>query len=175
LKYKGVEIYQERFTGKIKYARIKIISSNQGSQVMEVKSGERFTPEGSETVFRAVRITPDFIQLKNSSSPEVIRVSQRPVGFSHQALQDYKFSLIDTKTKEATKLKAVRDPGKALIWFATLGMLAGFAVVFFLPHQQIWLSIRSEKDRSVITLAGTTTKDPASFEEIFKNITDSLK
>ena len=175
LKYKGIEIFQERFAGKLQYARIKIISSNQGRQVLEVKNDGSFTAEGSETVFRLVRVTPDFIHLRNSSSPEIIRVTARPAGFSHQALQDYKFSLMDIKTKDATRLKVVRDPGNTLIWFSIIGMLAGFAVIFFLPHQQIWLRIIEEKERSVITLAGTATKDLASFEAIFKNIADSLK
>jgi cytochrome c biogenesis protein len=82
---------------------------------------------------------------------------------------------MDIKTKDATRLKVVRDPGNTLIWFAIIGMLAGFAVIFFLPHQQIWLRIIEEKERSVITLAGTATKDLASLEAIFNNIADSLK
>ncbi len=60
-----------------------------------------------------------------------------------------------------------------MIWYATFCMLAGFGVIFFMPHRQIWLSLEGEEAK-FLTLAVSTTKNPASLEETVTNVVQSL-
>jgi len=95
------------------------------------------------------------------------------VGFFEEKLKGYQFSLEDIYYKESTSLKAIRDPGMAVIWYATFCMLGGFGIIFFMPHRQIWLSLEGEEEK-VLILAGSTTKNIASLEETLRNIVQSL-
>jgi cytochrome c biogenesis protein ResB len=85
----------------------------------------------------------------------------------------HQHSLNFLKIHTSPLLKAIKDPGMVVIWYATFCMLAGFGVIFFMPHRQIWLSLEGEEEK-VLTLAGSTTKNLASLEETCANIVKSL-
>jgi len=173
LKYQGVAIYQDRFSRKVKYAKIKAVSGDGETEIHEVKSGSKFTLKGIRESLVVTRLRSKTAQLRGSSSASRIWVSKNPTGFPDEKLRGYQFSLDEIYYKESTSLKAIRDPGMGVIWYATFCMLAGFGVIFFMPHRQIWLSLEGEEEK-VLTLAGSTTKNLASLEETFANITEGL-
>jgi cytochrome c biogenesis protein len=173
LKYQGIAIYQDRFSRKVKYAKIKVASGDGETEIHEVKSGSKFTLKGIREGLIVTRLRSKTAQLRGSSSASRIWVSKNPTGFPEEKWRGYQFSLDEVYYKESTSLKAIRDPGMGVIWYATFCMLAGFGVIFFMPHRQIWLSLEGEEEK-VLTLAGSTTKNLASLEETCANIVKSL-
>ncbi len=173
LKYQGVAIYQDRFSRKVKYAKIKVISGDGETEIHEVKSGSKFTLKGIREGIIVTRVRSKTAQLRGSSSASRMWVSKTPTRFPEEKWRGYQFSLDEVYYKESTSLKVIRDPGMGVIWYATFCMLAGFGVIFFMPHRQIWLSLEGEEEK-VLTLAGSTTKNLVSLEETFTNIIESL-
>jgi cytochrome c biogenesis protein len=173
LKYQGIAIYQDRFSRKVKYAKIKVVSGDGETEIHEVKSGSKFTLKGIREGLIVTRLRSKTAQLRGSSSASRIWVSENPTGFPEEKWRGYQFSLDEVYYKESTSLKAIKDPGMVVIWYATFCMLAGFGVIFFMPHRQIWLSLEGEEEK-VLTLAGSTTKNLASLEETCANIVKSL-
>lgn len=175
LRYQGFDIYQDRYSRKVKYATIKVVSKDGGSQVYEVKSGSNFRLEGTGLGVIATRFKSNTVQLRSSFSASRIWVSRTPVRFSDEKLRDYQFSLVEVSYKESTSLKVISDPGMKVIWYAAFCMLIGFGIIFFVPHRQIWLSFKEEEEGKIITIAGSATKSVDFLEETFKNIVQDLK
>ncbi len=177
LKYGGIEIYQGHNVRKIKYAKIKVVSKDDETNFFQVKNGERFSLKDTDIIITAWKIKSraNTLQLRSSLSPSRLLVSNTPVSFSDKRLKDYQFSLLEVIQKEAISLKVIKDPGKELIWYATFCMLIGFGIVFFIPHQRLWLRFNQEEGGNTIALAGSTTKNQGAFEEKFKDIAKSMK
>jgi cytochrome c biogenesis protein ResB len=173
LRYGGISIHQEFLRNKIQYAKLKVISKNGESQFCEVKAGDRFKLGNTNITVLANRFKSDAVQLINPYSGTDILVSGNPVGFN-DALRDWSFCIEGIFYKEATCLRAVKDPGMNLIWAGTFFMLCGFCIMFLIPHQQIWISLQQSNEWYII-VAGSSTKNLDSFEEIFNKIVLSVK
>jgi cytochrome c biogenesis protein len=54
-------------------------------------------------------------------------------------------------------------------------MVGGFMVTFFMSHRRIWVRVLSEKDGSVIHIAGTASKNPVGLERELGHLSNKLK
>ena len=97
-------------------------------------------------------------------------MSKNPAQFADRQLQGYRFSLVELLQKETTSLKAIYDPGQALIWYSFLFMIAGFSICFFLSHQRLWVKVDMQGDSSRVVLAGAATKNQRAFADMLCNI-----
>lgn len=175
LSYEGIDIYQNLAAIRdIPYAKIGVDLTNGKNQVYEVEPGSSFKLNETNIDVVATQWKTDALQLRIHSSREQIWVSHGPVGFTDPRLQDCQLRLMDITNKKAITLRAVRDPGRKLIWYAFFCMLIGMGSIFFIPHRQIWLRVDQEEKETVITLAGTNSKKVDSFEKSFSCIVQSI-
>lgn len=170
LRYQGIDIYQDRFSRKVKYAKIKVVSRDKGSEVYEVKSGSNFKLGDTGVSVMATRFRSNSLQLRSGSSPAKLWISHDPVRFSDKRLKDYQFSLVEILRKEETSLKVISDPGKGMVWCSFLSMVLGFGITFFLSHQRVWARVEGGEDECTVTLAGSASKDLHTIEELFNDI-----
>jgi len=176
LVYSGIDIYQDRFSRIIRYAKVKVVSKSGEVQVHEVKSGGRFKLSDSGIVITAWKIKSrtNAVQLKSSLSSSKLSVSNTPVSFFDKRLRDYQFSLVEIFKKESTSLKIIKDPGKGVIWYSFLIMVLGFSITFFFFHQKVWAKVEEKGGECIITLAGSANKNLRAIEEIFNSIQSEL-
>jgi cytochrome c biogenesis protein ResB len=176
LVYDGIDIYQDRFSRIIKYAKIKVVSEDGEIHVHEAKSGGRFKLGDSKIIITVWKIksSTNSVQLKSNLSSARRLVSSTPVSFSDRRLRGYKFSLVEIFKKESTSLKIIRDPGEGVIWFSFLTMVLGFSITFFFFHQKIWAKVEEKEGGCTITLAGSANKNLRAIEEIINNIQSEL-
>ena len=176
LVYGGIDIYQDRFSRIIKYAKIKVVSEDGEVHVHEAKSGGRFKLGDSKIIITVWKIksSTNSVQLKSNLSSARRLVSSTPVSFSDRRLRGYKFSLVEIFKKESTSLKIIKDPGEGVIWYSFLIMVLGFSITFFFFHQKVWAKVEEKEGGCTITLAGSANKNLRAIEEIFNNIQSEL-
>ena len=175
LRYDGVDIYQDRFSKTISYATIKIIAPDNQQSTHELKLGDSFTAGTAGVRIRVTRLRPDGVQLRTLTLPETLVVAQNPVQFRQAPLQGYWLSLMEITQKESTTLKAIYDPGKTLIWYSFILMVAGFSICFFCSHQQVWARIERMEGGCIVTLAGTATKNARDVAELISALKNRLQ
>ncbi len=175
LTYKGVDIYQDRFSKTVTYARILVRDSTGKQAEHELTLGDSFRVGDTDDKLRLTRIRQDAVQLKSLSSPAALWVSKIPAMFSEPRLQNYQFSLVELVAKETTSLKAIYDPGKNVIWYSFILMIAGFSICFFLSHQRLWLWVDRQERCSRVVLRWSATKNHDHLARVVRNIRDALE
>jgi cytochrome c biogenesis protein len=175
LTYNGVDIYQDRFSKTITYAKLQVNDSTGKQKEHELKLGDSFSVGDTGEKLRLTRVRDDSVQLKSISSPGSFWVGKSPVQFTEPSLQAYRVSLIELLQKETTSLKAIYDPGQDLIWYSFLLMIAGFSICFFMSHQRLWIKVDMQEGSSRVVLAGAATKNQSAFADILGNIKAALE
>jgi cytochrome c biogenesis protein len=174
LTYNGVDIYQDRFSKTINYAKLQVSDTTGKQREHELKIGDSFRVGDTEEKLRLTRVRQDSVQLKSISSPGSLWVSKSPVQFTEPPLQGYRFSLIELLQKETTSLKAIYDPGQDLIWYSFLLMIAGFSICFFLSHQRLWVKVDMQEGSSRVVLAGAATKNQSALLNVLNKVKAQL-
>ena len=87
----------------------------------------------------------------------------------------FKLALETVSEKYMTGLQVKKDPGVAIVWLGCALMIAGFAVVFWVPHKRIWLWVGRNSGRPTVILAGQTSKNRIGFEKEFDRIAEELE
>jgi len=175
LTYKGVDIYQDRFSKTITFAKLQVSDSTGKQMEHELKLGDSFRVGDTEEKLRLTRVRQDSVQLKSISSPGSLWVSKTPVQFTEPQLQGYRVSLMELLQKETTSLKAIYDPGQGLIWYSFLLMIAGFSICFFMSHQRLWVKVDSHEGSSRVVLAGASTKNQRALADMLGKIKDAFE
>ncbi|MCX5885745.1 MAG: cytochrome c biogenesis protein ResB [Proteobacteria bacterium] len=175
LNYETIDIYQNRFVNRIQLARIQVITPQGDKQLYEVKNGEIFQLPGNNISIRAAAFRPNSLQLLSLNSPDRLWISLSPVRFFNPALSGYQFSLFGYTFNEMTNLKVIYDPGKGIVWYSFLSMIAGFSIMFFFSHRRLWAIVEEQTDEYVVKLGGSTTKDPQSIRKTIEAILHEVK
>ncbi len=178
LLYGGISIYQDRFTRKIKYAKIKVVSRESEDRFHEVKRGDRFEIDKTGVVASVSKIKPTAATLQVTTGggrPATLLVSETPASFPDERLKDYQLSLVGTFEQDATSLLIIRDPGEEIIWYSFLAMVLGFSITFFFFHQKVWARIEEHDGVYTISLAGTANKNLKTVEQFLQTIQNELK
>jgi cytochrome c biogenesis protein ResB len=178
LLYSGISIYQDRFTRKVNYAKIKVVSGEGEDRFHDVKRGDRFEIGHTGMVISVSKIKATAITLQVNTGggrPARLVVSKTPVSFPEEQLQDYQLSLVETFEQDATSLLIINDPGEGIIWYSFLAMVLGFSITFFFFHQKVWARVEEHGGTCTITLAGTANKNLKTVEQFLQTIQNELK
>ncbi len=85
------------------------------------------------------------------------------------------FRIRDANIREYTGLQVAWDPGVPLVWIASSVMIGGLFVAFFIPHRRVWLRVELDPENTAVLMAGSTNRNPASFEKEFDEALAALK
>ena len=88
----------------------------------------------------------------------------------------FRISLVKGGEKYMTGLQVKKDPGVWIVWLGCIMLIAGFGVVFWVPHERYWLWIGNNPQEGLeVVLAGQTTKNKIAFEKRFKKIEKEIE
>jgi len=80
-----------------------------------------------------------------------------------------------TNIREYTGLQVAWDPGVNIIWLACIVMMLGLYIAFFVAHKRVWVRVDLDSDDTAVLIAGTTNRNPATFEREFESAVADLK
>ena len=85
------------------------------------------------------------------------------------------FRIKDANILEYTGLQVAWDPGVPIVWFACFIMILGLYTAFFVAHQRVWIRVDLDEDETAVCMAGTSNRNPATFEKHFEAALGKLK
>jgi cytochrome c biogenesis protein len=85
------------------------------------------------------------------------------------------FRIKNTNILEYTGLQVAWDPGVPVVWLACIIMIIGLYTAFFVVHKRVWLRVDLDTDETAVLIAGTSNRNPASFEREFEIALADLK
>jgi cytochrome c biogenesis protein len=85
------------------------------------------------------------------------------------------FKIKSTNIREYTGLQVAWDPGVNIIWLACIVMMLGLYMAFFVAHKRIWVRVDLDSDDQAVLIAGTSNRNPATFEKEFESALADLK
>jgi cytochrome c biogenesis protein len=202
IKFKGITFYQSSYgTVPGNKIRLKISrhASNDESTSVEAEKGKLLPLPGNEGRFQVLKTDGN---LRGMMGPAAL-ISIRPEkgdetrfwvfqnwemlqkrfpremlqspALNPSAFKPYTFFLEDLESKFYTGLQVNRDPGVSIVWAGCFLMIGGFFVTFFMSHRRIWVRISREKDGSVISIAGSASKNPVGLQRELARLTYNIK
>ena len=85
------------------------------------------------------------------------------------------FKIKDTNIREYTGLQVAWDPGVNVVWLACIVMILGLYIAFFVAHKRVWVRVDLDSDETAVLIAGTSNRNPATFEREFESSLADLK
>lgn len=73
--------------------------------------------------------------------------------------------------KQATGLQITRTPGKQFVYLGFLLLIGGVFLLFYVPHQRLWIMLRDEGQSTRVVLAGSRTRHRHEFNREFQRLT----
>lgn len=80
------------------------------------------------------------------------------------------FSLDHMDRRYYTGLQVVYDPGLPIVASGAFLMFAGFMVVFFSSHRQVWIGVETQGHRTRISITGRTNRDHRRLQKEMENV-----
>jgi cytochrome c biogenesis protein len=87
----------------------------------------------------------------------------------------YLFSLAGVESRYYSGLQVTRDPGAPLVAAGAVFMMAGFMVVFFIPHRRLWVRITADGGKTKIAVTGAVGKDPRGMEREMRRFIEDCR
>ena len=148
-----------------------------------VSVGQPFNVIGDSSTYGIQQILPSYIGGRPAVQMSRITAGGRQDFFISMAAPDRDklrggqvyFRIRDANIREYTGLQVAWDPGVPLVWIASSVMIGGLFVAFFVPHRRVWLRVELDPENTAVLMAGSTNRNPASFEKEFDEALAALK
>ena len=85
------------------------------------------------------------------------------------------FKIKSTNIRQYTGLQVAWDPGVNVVWLACIVMILGLYIAFFVAHKRVWVRVDLDSDDTAVLIAGTSNRNPATFEREFESALADLK
>ncbi|MCX7770133.1 MAG: cytochrome c biogenesis protein ResB [Proteobacteria bacterium] len=186
LSYKNLTFYQSSYgvIDRIAKMRVFIKSGKNAGKSYEIEVTEK--PINIPFSGDFVRVFDHYPNLENYGPAVILEVSEAgrmPVRFPvYKNLPEadlnpnsnYFFKYIDYHESYYTGLQVTKDPGVWIVWLGCFIMMVGLYYSFFVIRKRIWVRLSFDGERSVITIAGQSSRTRI-FEEEFAKIVQQIK
>ena len=148
-----------------------------------VAAGQRFNVMGDPSTYQVEELIPNIMAGRPGVKVAQFLGNTRRDFYLLEAVPDRDrarrapvyLSIKNTNIREYTGLQVAWDPGVPVIWLACIVMMLGLYIAFFVAHKRIWLRVDLDKDDTAVLFAGTTNRNPATFEKEFASALADLK
>ncbi len=181
LTYKGVTFYQSSYQS-IPEVSVRVTTAEGASRTLVIPAFQRVSwPEAGLTLglmkflpnvhgVPAARIwigdvtgRADALWLFRGSSKNITAAGK-----------PYRAEMLDAAERYMTGLQVKKDPGVWIVWLGCTGLIAGFAIVFWVAHRRQWLYVGSGDKGTTLLLSGQSNKNKLQFEKDFNEIKSAI-
>ncbi|MFO7987833.1 MAG: cytochrome c biogenesis protein ResB [Desulfatiglandaceae bacterium] len=199
--FQGVTFYQSNYgtvPGNTVHLSISSQGGGPGARHMKVEPGKPYSLPGGEGTFSITDLRTNIMDIGPAAmvsvKPEhgqgirfwVFKYQDRAKKilpgpmlnspkFNASAFEPYTFTLAGLDTRYYTGLQANKDPGVPVVWIGFFLMVAGLFVTFFISHRRIWVKVSQQAQGLVVSVAGTSNKNPVGLQREVNTLTLSLK
>jgi len=158
-------------------------AGNVASPDVTVGAGQRFNVMGDPSTYIVEEFIPNIMadrpgikvaQLRGNAHRDFYLLEAAPDRDKGRGGPVY-FRIKQTNIRQYTGLQVAWDPGVPVVWLACFVMILGLYMAFFVPHKRVWVRVDLDSDDTAVLIAGTSNRNPASFEKEFENAAADLK
>ncbi len=182
LRYRGITFYQASYQA-IPEASLRIVSPDGRQTSLDIPAFQTVLWPEARLTFGLMRYEPGNIHGRPAVQVWVENQSGQARAFwllageereLNEGRNSYRISLVDVNEHYLTGLEVKKDPGVWIVWLGFAILVFGFGVVFWVPHQRIWLWIGHKDGKSLIILSGQSNKNRLRFEKNIKKVEEVL-
>ncbi|MDH5369798.1 MAG: cytochrome c biogenesis protein ResB [Gammaproteobacteria bacterium] len=85
------------------------------------------------------------------------------------------FQLAEFKQRESSGIQITRHPGQNIFYLGCLMLIVGIFMMFYISYQRVWIILKPEGDKLMITFAGSGNRNQRDFAEAFEVFADQAK
>ncbi len=85
------------------------------------------------------------------------------------------FQLAEFKHRESSGIQITRHPGQNIFYLGCLMLIVGIFMMFYISYQRVWLIVKPEGEKLVITFAGSGNRNQRDFAEEFKKLASKVE
>ena len=93
----------------------------------------------------------------------------------HQYGSPYYLQLTDFEHVQASGLQIARAPGARWVYLGFSLLIVGVFLLFYVPHQRLWASVKPGASGTEVVLAGARTRHTRDFGRYFKQISRTIE
>jgi len=181
MKYKGITFYQASYRA-IPEVTVQVSNSDNMQRSLTISAFQKTIWPEEQLSFSLIQYQPNvhgrpaaqiWIADNEGRAGNFWLLEGREREFK-QSGNLYKMSLSTAKQRYLTGLQVKKDPGVWIVWLGCTVLIAGFSVVFWVPHRRLWLWIGRRKGRTYVILSGQTNKNKLQLEKDIKKIEEAL-
>jgi cytochrome c biogenesis protein len=186
LTYEGITFYQASYGTYLKQAEIELTDPDSGKKIaMTLPFRQPVTIPGTNDQLMIAEYQEDLMRAGQAielvygkqgrqSSAKWILID-RP--YHGNRIENYLVRVTKTDKAKFTGLQVKKDPGIWLVWAGFTLMTLAIGLTFYSSHRKLWVCIEPDKKRNktVVTLAGRTSRNAQAFEEQFEALRSSLE
>ena len=84
------------------------------------------------------------------------------------------FQLADFKHRESSGIQITRHPGQNIFYLGCLMLIVGIFMMFYISYQRVWLIIKPEDGKLMLTFAGSGNRNQHDFAKEFDQLTTQI-
>lgn len=85
------------------------------------------------------------------------------------------FQLAEFKHLESSGIQITRHPGQNIFYLGCLMLIVGIFMMFYISYQRVWLIVKPEGEKLIITFAGSGNRNQRDFAEEFKKLVSKVE
>jgi len=181
LTYKGISFYQSDYgnTGGQDLVFGVREGVNSEEKNIEATLGEMVKVPDSQVSIHPVTYVPNFqgkgpavqIVVFEPGSPH--RIIWAPMNYPDS--EGLNFRLKDVNLKQFTGLRVTKDPGRWGVWAGCGLLMIGLIMALFMSHQRIWVRVEGKGGGSLVTVAGSVSKNKEAFADKFNQLLEEIR
>jgi cytochrome c biogenesis protein len=192
IEFGGIRFYQASYGNQPGTALLTVRDGGGGKKLLKVSAGDQFELGGRKAVVSVLRIEENLMNMGPAVKLGIMseeggiafwvfshirEIEEANPGITKQVPQfnpgifkPFYFSLGGIESAYFTGLQVSTDPGVPVVAAGAILMVAGFMIVFFFSHRQIWVRVEGRGGRSRVSIVGRCNRDPAGLSRDMDNL-----
>ena len=192
IEFGGIRFYQASYGNQPGAALLTVRDGGGGKKLLKVSAGDQFELVGKKAAVSVLRIEENLMNMGPAVKLGIMsegggiafwvfshirEIEEANPGITKQVPQfnpgifkPFNFSLGGIESAYFTGLQVSADPGVPVVAAGAILMVAGFMIIFFFSHRQIWVRLEGRGDRSRVSIVGRCSRDPAGLTRDMDNL-----
>ena len=193
IEFGGIRFYQASYGSLAGTALLTVRDGRGEKKLLKVSAGDQFELPGKKAAVSVLRIEENLMNMgpavklgvtsaEGGTAFWVFRhireieeanpgITKQVPQFNPGLIKPYLFTLGGIESGYYTGLQVNTDPGVPIVAAGAILMVAGFMIVFFFSHRQIWVRVEERGGSSRVSIVGRCSRDPAGLSREMDAIT----
>jgi len=186
IEFRGIRFYQASYGNQPGAALLTVMDGRGGKKLLKVSAGDQFELGGRKAAVSVLRIEENLMNMGPAVKLGIMSeeggvafwvfnrireieeanpgITKQVPQFNPAVFKPFYFSLGGVESAYFTGLQVSTDPGVPVVATGAMLMVAGFMMIFFFSHRQVWVRVEGRGSGSRVRIVGRCSRDPAALQ-----------